>query len=165
MSTVQNNPYAAPTAKLENTTPATAGVTEGLLLQLRGTRGWVRFIAIVLLVVAAFTLLAALAMIGGMVPAGLGSFGFVLAGLYLMGTVFYAVLGIYLFRYASAIGRALTSRAVSDVMQALGLQRRFWRAASILALIGCVIGVISVPAAPMLEQYLERAAAISEQSD
>lgn len=155
MNTVSENPYAAPMAELERIGRAASGTTEGILTQLRGTRGWVRFISILFLLLALMTLLGAVGMVIGSATLGMGRFAYAIAGLYVIAAGFYVVLGLYLFRYASAIGRALASGSADDVEQALGLQRRFWRIASILGLVACVLGAISVAAMPMYQQYLQ----------
>lgn len=144
MTTAKENLYAIPEAELEGGRRISGGVTEGILAQLQGTRGWARLISIVLMLLGLLTLFGALALVGAAAASGLGVMGYAMAGVIALGVVLYVWLGVLLFRYASAITRALESRAAVAVREAVGIQRRFWRTASILGLIGCILGAVNI---------------------
>ena len=145
------NVYDAPRSPLEGGGRA-GEISVGIIEQLRGTGGWVRFISILLFIFAALTLLGGIFTIGaGMYFSseqyemmGGGPASAALIGVNLVSTAVYLFLGIYLFRYASAIKRSITTNDSDDVELAMSHQRFFWRLFGILALIFVilVVGVI-----------------------
>ena len=65
----------------------------------------------------------------------------------------YVFLGLYLMRFASAIDRLLQSGQAEAMETALQNQRKFWRLAGILMLIGmglAVLGILAAIAIPVL---------------
>lgn len=134
-----HNPYAPPASGGASRTSSGGGLPQDVIDELRKTRPWVLFIAIMLWICGGIFLLAVLfnmafmdsgaasnamtsgsaaSMIGYLIGAGLGFF--VLAYLILYPT-------LKLTRYASGIARFASSESFTDLAEALSEQRRFWR--------------------------------------
>lgn len=139
--------YRAPSADLagRSLSGGAGEVTAAMFESLRKTKPWVLLIGILLLIVAAFSLIGAVFMIiGGLgqgVPAGVG---IGVAAIYVISAVIYLFLGLYLFKYSRAIGRAMQSRANSDVEAALAAQASFWKLGGILALISLIFVILGI---------------------
>lgn len=151
----QHNVYDTPRSPLEGGGRA-GQVSSGVIEHLRGTGGWVRFMSIL------FFLGTALMAIFGAVIAAIGIFGgggeafaemggamggVVMGGVYLVSAVLYLFPGIYLFKYASAIKRCVTSATSDDVELAIAQQRYFWRFVGVLTLVFMVLAVGGVAVA------------------
>jgi len=117
---------------------------------LNQTRPWVRFLAIMVFIGAAFILLGGLMIIlvgltGSIFGASGGVFeqlpggGFAVGLIYLVVAVLYVPPGIFLSRYASAI-KILESTCTSQALEkALKYQKSFWRYVGIMTVIGLVV--------------------------
>lgn len=154
------NPYATPQANVGDRTPGEGSITEEMINALRGTKGWVLLIGILMFLGAALTSLGAIvvmfgsAMIGASVKGGAPSAMFIAMGaVYILMAVIYIFLGLYLVKYSSAIGRLISSGHAAELEAALQQQRKFWRLAGVLALIMIVcmvLGIIAAIAIPAL---------------
>ena len=113
------------------------------------TRPWIRFVSIVIFVVAAMMAVAAVAMVA-LAMAGVisrstasnpfGAVGIVIAAFfYLMMACVYIAPGVFLHRYASAMRRFKETCAPEALEDAFKHQRSFWRFVGILTAIGLVI--------------------------
>lgn len=153
------NPYAPPQANVGDRAPGEGAITEEMINALRGTKGWVLLIGILMFLGAALTSLGGIvamfgsAMMGASVggaPAGM----FIGMGVvYILMAVIYVFLGLYLVKYSSAISRLINSGQAVDLEAALQQQRKFWRLAGVLALIMIVfmvLGIIAAIAIPAL---------------
>ncbi len=56
----------------------------------------------------------------------------------------YFFLGLYLFKYATAIKRSVASNHSDDVELAVTHQRRFWRLFGIMALIFLILSAVAI---------------------
>jgi hypothetical protein len=127
-------------------------VTDGVQMYLRQTKPWVRFMSVLMFISVGFLVIAALAMfVVGIAAGARGSNPFggmiggtVLALMYLVMAGVYVAPGVFLSRYAGAIGRFLGGGSTTDLEAALKHQRSFWRYAGILTLIGLVLSVVVV---------------------
>ncbi len=121
------------------------------------TRPWVRFMSVMIFVVAGLMVLMGIAMLvvsmlGGFAardtgPAGaLGSaiVGGLLALFYFALSALYVAPGVYLARYATAIKVLRTNRDAAVLEDALKHQKSFWRFVGIMAAIGTALAVIGV---------------------
>jgi hypothetical protein len=155
------NPYAPPLTKVGDRAPGEGAITEEMISALRGTKGWVLLIGILLFIVAIFMGLGGVFMMFGSAMMGAaGVKGGAPAGVfigvgavYLLMTAIYVFLGIYLVKYSSAISKLIASGQSADMEAALEQQRKFWRLAGVLALIGIVlmvVGMIAAIAIPVL---------------
>ena len=144
--TAPQSDMAAPNAKL-------GAITEEMVNALRGTKGWVLLIGILMFIGAAFMVIAALGMILGgaaMGAAGQGIPTGMLAGMgvgYLVFAMLYIFPATYLVKYSSAIGRLVSDGRPVDMEAALDQQRKFWKFAGVLALISIVLAVVGIVAA------------------
>jgi hypothetical protein len=123
------------------------------------TGPWVRFLSIMMFIGAAFIILAGAGLVL-MGLAGLGSstnpFGsgsmpsgmaFLLGPIYIvMALLFYAMPGIFLFRYASAIKALKLTPSALALEAALRNQKTFWRYLGIMAIVMLAIFVLAVMA-------------------
>jgi len=148
------NHYAPPQAAVADVSRG-GGISDEMLDALRGTKPWVLLIGIVLFVSSAFMVLGAFGMIaaGSMGGSPNGPPRGVFAGMgvgYVIGAVIYIVMGVYLVKYSSAIGRLLQSGDGTDMEDALASQRKFWKLAGILTLVGIVLAVVGMGAAMVI---------------
>lgn len=143
------NEYAPPRADVADVNRATGTINAAMIESLRGTKPWTMFIAVMLLIVAAFTLLGTLGMIigglamtamgGDKVPDGMNSVFLVIGVVYLFLTVIYFLLGFYLIKFSTAIGRLLLSGQAAEMANALEQQRKFWKLTGIMTIVGIVL--------------------------
>jgi hypothetical protein len=155
------NVYTPPAANVDDVHHGGGAITEGMLTALRGTKGWVLLFGILLFLGAAFMLVGGFGMIAGMGIIGaaggkdgppaafFAAFGVV----YLIFAVIYGFLAYYLVQYSVSIGTLLRNVRTQDLETALNHQRKFWKLAGIMALIGIVfmvLGIIAAIAIPAL---------------
>ena len=136
------DPYAAPQSDVE--------ISEGIIDALRGTRGWVLFIAI-LMVLGAVTMVCgggfmALGGVAGVAAGEPGEATMVLgmALFYGLFSFFYALPAWWLFRYFRTIGDAVVYQDTASVEKALLAQRTFWRGIGILIILFLLLYVVIV---------------------
>ena len=155
------NHYAPPQSNVDDVAPSGQGVSGEMINALRGTKGWVRLMGILLLIGAAFMVLAGISIMfagasvgavsrmpgGGAMMAGMGLTYIVLA-------IIYIFPGWLLIKYASAIGRLIGSGQAGDMEDALHMQRKFWKFTGILSVIFLVIMVIGIIAAIALPLFM-----------
>ena len=157
------NPYTPPQATVGDRGPAGGSITDEMISALRGTKGWVLLIGILMFIAAALTALGGIAMSFG--SAMMGAMGggknaapagmFIGMGVaYLLISVIYVFLGLYLVKYSSAIGRLVSDGHAADMENALHSQRKFWRLAGVLALIGMVVMVLGIVAAIAIPAFV-----------
>jgi len=133
-----SNPYAPPQAgdpyMPGDGIPVEAGaVPDTVVEQLRRTRGWVTFMAIVGFLGAGLLVLIGVVMVGagtlgptgGKLPAGVG-LAYVLMG------AFPIFPSLHLLRYGSAIGRLVRDPRLERLVVALGHQRSYWKLVGIM---------------------------------
>ncbi len=154
------NPYASPSANLggqESFAADNGGVTQGVVNQLARTKGWTRFIGVLVIIMGVIIMLAAI-MGGAFLGQLTGSFGipsqaggfvagivavyFVIGGLYL-------VVGIKLNSFSSTVARLIYSGRQSDLEDALDRQRSFWLLVGILSIILIIASLIGLLAGVM----------------
>lgn len=138
--------------------PSTEAITPGMVQALGQTKPWVRFISILGFVGAGFMVLGAAGLMITAIAGGMGRrgpLGGMEAGvgvMYLLFALLYVPPSVFLFRYASAIGRILPGNEAEGIERALVAQKSFWRFVGIMALVIIVlyvliIGVVVVMAA------------------
>ena len=135
----------------------TAGASLSPLAQqyLDQTRPWVKFMSVVTFIGAGLTMVLGLvvlviSMFSGAAAANqeapglLGSAvgGGLLALLYLAMACVYIAPGLYLFRYAGAIGRLKVNPTAGVLEDALKHQKSFWRFVGILSVVGLALAVV-----------------------
>jgi hypothetical protein len=152
--------YATPEANLSETT----GEFSDLLIPLLATRPWVKLCAILGFIFSGLSVLLGIGMIvggslfdnsvanasnNGLVAAPLGFLGVI----YILLAIFYFIPSLYLFKFGSAISRAQVSRSVQDVVNALALQKSFWKFVGVVGLIMIIfmiLGIASAIVIPMM---------------
>jgi Family of unknown function (DUF5362) len=131
-------------------------VSSAAVEALRGTKGWVKFVGILLFVCACLTLLAVVVMLGAAVVGTSAKTGLTFATALMMSLVYgifgalYAFLGLYLMRFSGAIGRLIADRHPSQLEEALESQRKFWRLAGIVAMVMVALMILGILAAILL---------------
>ena len=156
-----SNHYAPPRSEVADVGVAGGAITGEMIEAMRGTKPWVMLIGILMLVGAAFTVFAGLAMIFGGSMMSRGPAGapptVLLTGMgaaYLLLSLIYVFLGLYLVKYSSAIGRLLNSGQSAEMEGALEQQRKFWKLAGVLAVVGLVFVVLGIIAAIAIPSYM-----------
>lgn len=154
---MEPNPYSAPvTNPFGNSSATTAqGITEGVLRQLKDTKGWVKLMAVISFLLGGMMCLGGLAfavfgIFGSTLVASLGGAGDEMAGLaglggaiggVVIGLVYaglgaiYLIPGFKLWGYASSIEDLLKDHSVVTLEKALDYQRAFWKFVGVFTLI------------------------------
>lgn len=152
--------YAPPQSDVADYTVKPGVITAEMVNALRGTKGWVLLIGILMFVGAAFMVIGALGMIfsGAMIGAGAneapqGMFAG-MGVMYLVMAVLYLFPASFLVKYSSAIGRLVSDGRAADMEAALHQQRKFWKFAGVLALIMMVLAVIGMVAAVAVPMWV-----------
>ncbi len=120
-----------------------------LLTPLLATKPWVRLCSILGFVGSAFMLIAAISImsLGGRASQAFGEMSGAATGIgiaYILLAILYIFPSLYLFKYASAIGRANQSQSVDDIAVALTQQKSFWKFAGIMALLMVIFMAIGI---------------------
>lgn len=123
-------------------------VSERALDLLRATKPWLRFLAVLGFIFVALIAWGSLGLLAGSarLPGQLGAVGPVFGGIELLIALVYVMPCIFLFRYASAIGRMLEGAGAGALEDALCRQRAFWRYVGVLALVFVVLEILLVVA-------------------
>lgn len=143
---MEPNPYTVPATNPfgQSTLGGSEAITEGILKALKGTKGWVKLVAILLFMAGGLLVMGGLAvfafgLFGSSLIAAMGEQGSQLAsiggavGAAVIGAVYAALGAIYfvpgfkLWNYASSIEDLLKDRAVVTLEKALDYQRSFWK--------------------------------------
>lgn len=147
------DPYAAPAAPAV-AEARSADVPQGAVEALRGTRPWVRLIAVLgfvgaglLIVFGLFALLGGGASMFGDLGAGEGAAIVGMGIAYLLLGLLYVMPCLHLVRYAGRITRLVQGGGAATLVDALEQQRRFWRLVGIYSLVMLILyGLIFVGA-------------------
>ena len=104
---------------------------------LAGTKGWVRFLAVLGFLFCALLVVLVLVMFFTINSASiLGSrFSFVIGGLYLLMATIYFVVASKLNQYASRINTLIQQPSQLNLVAALDSQREFWKCVGIMAIL------------------------------
>ena len=144
MENAPYDPYATP---MTNVQPSgysgNAGVSQGVIQQLAGTKGWVRFISVLMFIGAGLMLLIALLMaaMGSAMasatknPMFAGGMGIFLAAIYGAFAFLYIFPALKLWKYATCIGNLISTNSITDLESALNEQRSFWKFIGIMTLL------------------------------
>jgi hypothetical protein len=145
---MEADPYATPMTNTQASgKTGDATVSQGVIQQLAGTKGWVRLISVVMFVGASLMLLLSvmMAVMGSTIASATknsslsGGFGFILAVIYAVSAIIYIYPGVKLWKYATCIGSLMTSRTTLDLEAALNEQRAFWKFFGILIVIFLIL--------------------------
>ena len=151
--------YDPPLSHVADVNPTNdEGITSSMVEALRRTKPWVLLIGIVLLISAAFMIFGTFGIFAASTMSlgteGPGTATMIGIGvMYAVMSAMYLMLGIYLFKFSSAIGRLVDLASVVNMEAALDSQRKFWKLAGILTAIAVVLMVVAFFAAmlvPML---------------
>ena len=136
MENAPYDPYATPTTNVQPTGySGHAAVSQGVIQQLAGTKGWVRFISVLMFIGAGLMLLFALLMMAmGNAMANAtkspmfgGGMGIFLAAIYGVFAFIYIFPALKLWKYATCIGNLISTGSITDLESALNEQRSFWK--------------------------------------
>ncbi len=128
-----------------------------MLFSLRKTKPWVRFLSVLGFISVGFMVIV------GMVnlfvfSKGTGESTFFPAFLMLLMNIVMALLylipSLFLFRFASSIGRLLDGGGVREMEEALLHQKSFWKFVGILALVMFFIAILGIVAAIIIPQFV-----------
>jgi hypothetical protein len=151
----ENNPYAAPSSNLsggDSFGEQGGGVTQGVIAELSGTRGWTQFMAILAFLIAGAALLFSTMGAGAIdqlfgalnMPFGKSTASTVVLIIGGVVAVIAATYGALLSGFSSAVSRLQRSGSESDLAAALDKQRAFWVFWGILAVIGIILNFIGL---------------------
>lgn len=163
----QYNPYASPgnlpSQQTMYTPSSSEQVSAQTLIELTGTKPWVRLLGILSWIGGGFLVLAVVAMLvmgaagvatGGDSPlAGGGAIGIALVYGLMVPLVIYPAMKMS--AYASRIDDLARSRSVGDLEAALTQQRLIWRFYGVLALVYIAVVVVGIFAAMIIPFVLK----------
>jgi hypothetical protein len=149
------NPYsppAAPPAYVVASYPAAqaphaapGAVSELTVDLLKQTRPWVLFMSVLTFLGSALMLVVAVvAVAAGFLASGPDAFPKYLGLVYLPFALLYIYPGIKLWKYASAIGRLVTSRTPAELEASLAEQKSFWKYCGIVAAVVLVLYAVGI---------------------
>jgi hypothetical protein len=146
---MMENNYSPPKAAVADVSHSSGEVTAGIIEQLRRTKPWALFVAIVVFIMAvllvlttAMVLLGAVAMNSMDKSAQMGGL-FLGLGLFLgIAAVVYFLLGMFLTKFTSAVDLLVGSAAEVDLINAMARQQRFWVIATIVLILTVVITLV-----------------------
>ncbi len=157
MSSNVNDAFATPKSDVSGNTIGNNNsgntITTGIVDQLKRTRPWVLLISIVgfiftalmaILTVGIFFGGGAAMMSGPGMPPGMEAGGLIVGMgiMYLVMTILYFVISLFLLKYAAAIKRFVASGTSQDMEHALKHQASFWKLIGILTLVTLVLMVV-----------------------
>jgi len=151
-----NSQYDPPQSNVADVNRSgSAGITMTMIDAMRGTKPWVLLIGIVLIISSIFMILGTIGMIAvsaiGMASMGPEAGAMIGIGVvYAVMSVVYIMMGIFLFKYSSAIGRLLQTNSVADMEDALDAQRKFWKIMGIITAVMLVLMVLGIIAAMII---------------
>ena len=151
------NPYSTPGSDVFAGSSAVGGggeITDGVLEQLRGTKGWVKFLGVLAFILAALMVgLGLMIVAGGAMgaafaegtgaPGGAGFTAF-LGIIYIVMAFLYIYPGVKLWKYGKRIDQLLQDRASLTLEAALNEQRSLWKFVGIVAIITLSIYAIGI---------------------
>ena len=161
------NPYSTPGSDVFAGSSAVGGeITDGVLEQLRKTKGWVKFIGVMAFIGAGFMVVGGIIMMaggamGGMLTGGASDafgagVGIGMGLIYIVMAIIYIYPGMKLWGYGKRIDQLLQDRASVTLEAALNEQRAFWKFSGImliillsiyaLALVGLIVAGIGAAA-------------------
>jgi hypothetical protein len=152
----QYNPYEPPRADsayvpAEAATGDDAAVPEPIIEELRGTRPWILFLAILGFLGTGLMVLLGLAMFAMAGAAGMPApFGLI----YIAFAAVYLLPAIYLIRYGSSIALLVRDPRMERLGSALGAQRRFWKMVGIMAAV--ILALYPIGAAGVFVYYVAK---------
>jgi len=136
-------PSPVPHPNPPSPTPGGPGISPRTSEALRRTRPWVMFMSILMWVGVGFMLIGGVFMLfAGVAGSAFGETGLpegvmfvVLAMVYGLMAFLYIFPAIFLWRYASRIGRMLSTASVSELEGALEAQKSFWKFIGIMTIV------------------------------
>lgn len=145
---MENN-YAPPKSTVADVTHSSGGVTEGMVDQLRRTKPWALFIAILIFIIAVIMMLATgiVFLIGIATKAKqtvveVGPIILFVGMLIGVLAVVHFILGMHLTRFTSAVDRLVQTGAQEDMLDALSRQRKFWLLAAIVTIASAIFTAV-----------------------
>jgi len=119
------------------------------------TRPWVRFMSVLIFIMAGLMVVVAVVLLLASLAGGLGGAagtpdvlggigGALLAVFYVALALVYVAPGVYLARYATAIKLLKTDADAGRLEDALKHQKSFWRFVGIMSVVGLVLSVVFV---------------------
>ena len=132
-------------------------ITDKIKIELKATKPWVRFLSILGFISMAFGLFGMAGMTVAMksVPQDFpGPPMAMMVGMNLIMIVLYFFPALYLFRYASSIGRLLKEDNIESLETALTYQKSFWRFVGILVIVMFVLGIAMAVSMPMFMKQM-----------
>ena len=146
---VEPNPFAAPASDAapahRHALDEDRVVTPEILEAMVQTRPWVLLLSVMGFVFTAILVLAAVGTFafGTFGAAGMGEAG-LLAIFYVLGSAFYGMSSLWLWRYAASIKLMREGYGVHALVDALRHQRSFWRLVGVLTLVFIALNLLMI---------------------
>ncbi len=167
MSNNVNDAFATPQSNVSGATMGSnnGGITNGIIQQLKKTRPWVLFMAILGFIGTAFMAIgtAGIFMGGGamlQMAAGPGAAAMPAGAtmgvgiVYLLMTLFYFFASLYLYKYAGSIKRVVATGSTQDLELALKSQASFWKLVGVLTLLMFILMIVGMGAAIIMPMMM-----------
>jgi hypothetical protein len=142
----ENNPYAAPSSNLggqDSYGEQTGGVTQGVVRELSGTKGWAKFVGVLMCIFAVLIAIVAIVAQRYMeqmlrtlnLPFSASQAVMFVTIIALIAAVVIAVYGVLLVGFSSRIAKLEDTGSEADLASALDRQRVYWTFAAIVSII------------------------------
>ena len=145
---MQNN-YSPPKSTVADVTHSGGEVTAGIIDQLRRTKPWALFVAVLIFIMAVLMILTTgMILLGAVAMSSMGKsaeMGALFLGIGLLvgvAAMVYLLLGIFLTKFTAAVDRVVSSGNQADLLNAMQRQKRFWVVSTLVMLVTVILTAI-----------------------
>ena len=131
-------------------------ITQPMLLSLRQTKPWVMLVSVIGFIyigISVFFSVVAMFIFSQFNDTGSFVSSSMLVVMNILMGILYFFSSLFLFKFASSIGRLLDGGGATEMEEALSNQKSFWKFVGILVIIAIILGVLGVVAAIIISIF------------
>jgi hypothetical protein len=131
-------------------------ITQPMLLSLRHTKPWVMLVSVIGFIyigISVFFSVVAMFIFSQFNDTGSFVSSSMLVVMNILMGILYFFPSLFLFKFASSIGRLLDGGGATEMEEALSNQKSFWKFVGILVIIAIILGVLGVVAAIIISIF------------
>jgi hypothetical protein len=131
-------------------------ITQPMLLSLRQTKPWVMLVSVIGFIyigISVFFSVVAMFIFSQFNDTGSFVSSSMLVVMNILMGILYFFSSLFLFKFASSIGRLLDGGGATEMEQALSNQKSFWKFVGMLVIIAIILGVLGVVAAIIISIF------------
>jgi hypothetical protein len=131
-------------------------ITQPMLLSLRQTKPWVMLVSVIGFIyigISVFFSVVAMFIFSQFNDTGSFVSSSMLVVMNILMGILYFFPSLFLFKFASSIGRLLDGGGATEMEEALSNQKSFWKFVGILVIIAIILGVLGVVAAIIISIF------------